>query len=121
MEADKFYNLSKFKKRNKFSAKAWKERGLIPSNEQLCKFLSNFFDSCADKLVEGLNNKLPEVEIKYLLEKELASLNKLDFDTEEKEFICDLFHELASFVKIDFDKVLEIWLYGYALKIQKKK
>jgi hypothetical protein len=121
MEVEKFHKLSKFKKRNKFSTNAWKGRGLIPSNDQLCKFLTNFFNSCADKLVEGLNNKLSEDEIKYILEKELASLRKLDFDTEEKEFICDLFQELASFVKIEFNEVLEIWLYGYALKIPQKE
>ncbi len=118
---EKFDNLSKFKKRNKFSKKAWNERGLIPSDAQMSKFVNNFFNSCADKLIEGLNNKLPDNEIKDLLEKQLVSLNKSDFDTEEREFIGDLFHELASIVKIDINKALEIWLYGFALKVPERK
>jgi hypothetical protein len=116
MKGEIFDEIFQFKKRNKFSKSAWKKRGLNPSNDDLCKYLSEFFNSCADKLAEGLNNKLSNDEIKYLLELELFSLNKSDFDTEEKEFICDIFQELSSLVNVEFNNVLEVWLYGFAMK-----
>jgi len=121
MQLKKIEKLSRFKKRNKFSKKAWEERGLYPSNDYLCKLLTDFFDSCGAELIEGLNKNLSDDEIKYLLKKNLLSLNKSDFDTEEMEFICDLFLELASIVDIDFNEVLEIWLYGFVLKPQQKE
>jgi hypothetical protein len=42
-------------------------------------------------------------------------LDRSDFDTEEKEFICDLFFELAQILNIDFKDNLSKWLYGSAL------
>ena len=115
---DKFVT---FKQRNKFSAQAWNERGLNPSSDDFCKRLTDFFNSCADKMIEGINNKLSDEQIKHLLETGLIDLNKADFDTEEKEFICDLFYEMASFVSININEVLEKWLYGFVFEQQPEK
>jgi DNA-directed RNA polymerase subunit M/transcription elongation factor TFIIS len=47
-----------------------------------------------------------------VLKQELSNFNKLDYDTEEKEFICDLFHELTTIINIDLKDNLNKWLYG---------
>ena len=117
----KIYKLVAFKQRNKFSTQAWNKRGLNPSSDDFCKRLTEFFNFCADKMIDGVNNKLSDEQIKHLLEAELTGLNKTDFDTEEKEFICDLFYEMASFVSINVSEVLEKWLYGFVLEQQPKK
>lgn len=121
IDQEKVDKLTKFKQRNKFSKRAWNDRGLNPSSGDICRNLTGVFNSCADKLIDGVNNQLSDEQIKHLLEKELTSLNKLDFDTEEREFICDLYYELASIVCIDISEVLEIWLYGFISKARQEK
>ncbi|MEI9946453.1 MAG: hypothetical protein WDN26_19810 [Chitinophagaceae bacterium] len=49
------------------------------------------------------------------MKQDLSKFNKLDYDTEEKEFICDLFHELSTIADIDFKDDLNKWLYGSVL------
>ena len=115
---DKFLT---FKRRNKFSAEVWIERGLNPSNDAICKHLTDFFDSCTDKVISGINNKLSNEQIKHLLEKELVNLNRSDFDTEEREFICDLFFELASYINIYVNDLLGMWMYGFIPERKKRK
>jgi len=46
------------------------------------------------------------------LKRSLQLFHKSEYDTEEKEFICELFTELAGIVKVDINKELNIWLYG---------
>ena len=116
----KIDKLVAFKHRNKFSTQAWNERGLNSSSDDFCKRLTDFFNSCADKMIDGINNKLSDEQIEHLLETELIGLNKTGFDTEEKEFICELFYEMASFINVNINDVLEKWLYGYVLKQQEK-
>ena len=53
--------------------------------------------------------------MKNVLKQELSKFNKLDYDTEEKEFICDLFHEIATTINVDFKDNLNKWLYGSLL------
>jgi hypothetical protein len=54
-------------------------------------------------------------QLKALLKSEIAGLNKAHYDTKENELICDLFHELASIVHVDFKDNLNSWLYGPVL------
>lgn len=101
-----------FKVRNKFSTKAWDERGLIPSSAEVCQMLSKHFDVCADRMITAINEQRSEQEIKKLLKSLLAQINKHDFDTEEKEFICDLYYELSMIAGVDLKEELNKWLYG---------
>ena len=112
-----------FRQRDKFSLSAWNDRGLNPSSVELCEQLTKLFHSGADNLIKAINNKCSEKQLKSILKSELGNFNKFDYDTEEKEFICDLFHELATIVNVDFNDSLNKWLYGSRLtalmKIQK--
>ncbi|MEX6690870.1 DUF4844 domain-containing protein [Danxiaibacter flavus] len=112
-----------FKQRDKFSQSAWNARGLHPSSKELCKQLTTLFNSCAEDLIRAINDNYSGKQIKAVLKIGLGSFNKFDYDTEEKEFICDLFHELATIVNVDFNNNLSKWLYGSTLttllKIQK--
>jgi len=112
-----------FKQRDKFSQSAWNDRGLNPSSTELCIQLTQLFDLCADELIKAVNNNNSNRQLKSVLKAGLKNFNKLDYDTEEKEFICDLFHELAIIINVDFNENLNKWLYGSVLttlmKIQK--
>jgi hypothetical protein len=112
-----------FKQRDKFSLSVWNDRGLNPSSVELCEQLTRLFNSSADNLIKAINNKCSEKQLKSVLKSELGNFNKFGYDTEEKEFICDLFHELATIVNVDFNDGLNKWLYGSTLtalmKIQK--
>jgi hypothetical protein len=122
-EQHKFDKLLSFKQRDKFSQSAWYDRGLNPSSSELCQKLTTLFNSCVDNLIEAINNKYSSRQLKSVLKAGLSSFNKLHYDTEEKEFICDLFRELATIIEIDFKDNVNKWLYGSALttlmKIQK--
>jgi hypothetical protein len=115
--------LIEFKRRNKFSTEAWNERGLNPSSDELCRHLTSLFNATADKLIEKIKDGTSSRQFKAFLKTEITSLNKSNYDTEEREFICDLFHELATIVDVDFNENLNKWLYGSVLtnlmKIQK--
>ena len=116
-------NLLLFKQRDKFSLSAWNDRGLNPSSVELCDQLTKLFNSSADNLIKAISNQYSGKQLKLVLKSELDNFNNLDYDTEEKEFICDLFHELATIVNVDFNDSLNKWLYGSNLtslmKIQK--
>ncbi len=111
----KIDTLVNFQQRNKFSIQAWNERGLNPSSDELCQQLTLFFNSSSDTLISGIKSKKSVQQLKSILKSELSRLNKLDYDTEEKEFICDLFNELGTIIEIDFNSNLNKWLYGSVL------
>lgn len=125
MEKDeqKIEKLTEFIQREKFSTQAWNERGLNPSSNEICEYLTSFFNASADKLIEKVKAQGSAKQFKSLLKAQLSSIDKSHYDTEEKEFICDLFHELATIVEVDFKDNLNTWLYGSLLttlmKIQK--
>lgn len=112
---EKIDKLIEFKQRDKFSVQAWNERGLNPSSDELCQYLTAFFNTCADKLITEVKRESSSRRLKSLLNSGLSTLNKADYDTEEKEFIGDLFHQLAAIVNIDFNYSLNKWLYGPVL------
>lgn len=107
--------LIEFKQRDKFSSTAWNDRGLNPSSDELCQQLKALFNSCADNLLEAINKKYSSRQLKKVLKNELSNFNKLEYDTEEKEFIVDLFHELSTIISIDFKDNLNKWMYGSIL------
>src|SRR5688572_10153718 len=99
-----------FKQRDKFSPTAWNDRGLNPSSSELCQQLKTLFNSCADNLIEAINRKYSNRELTSVLKNELFNVNKLEYDTEEKEFIVDLFYELSIIMGVDFKDNLNNWL-----------
>lgn len=101
-----------FKQREKFSPAAWNERGLNPSSEALCRQLTMHFNTCADNLVTALHDNASGDQLQALLRSALSRLKSDDYDTEEKEFIVDLYFELATIVQVDLNDDLNEWLYG---------
>jgi hypothetical protein len=107
--------LQEFISRDKFSDKSWNKRGLNPSAPEMSSFLGSFFNDCASGLITKLESRTKTSLLKLYLKSSLRSLNKRDYDTEEKEFICDLFMEMADIIHVDIKRMLNRWLYGYLL------
>jgi hypothetical protein len=115
MEVNLVEKLLTFKKRDKFSAQSWEDRGLNPSDDTLCETLEALFNSCANSLIETIKEQGSSKQLKVVLNSNLSLLDKKQYDTEEKEFICDLFIELAEIVNVDINDNLNKWLYGSVL------
>ncbi|MBT9395562.1 DUF4844 domain-containing protein [Hymenobacter sp. NST-14] len=107
--------LNTFRKLDKFSTSAWEKRGLNPSDSVMCNRLQNLFNDCADNLIEATNSDFKPKQLKSILKSWLESVNSSDYDTEEREFICDYFDQLSKIVSVDFKDNLNSWLYGKVL------
>lgn len=107
--------LNAFRKLDKFSTSAWEKRGLNPSDSEICNKLQNLFNDCADNLIEATNSDFKPRQLKSILKSWLDSVNSSDYDTEEREFICDYFDQLSKIVSVDFKDNLNSWLYGKVL------
>lgn len=107
--------LNAFRKLDKFSTSAWEKRGLNPSDSEMCNILQNLFNDCADNLIEATNSDFKSRQLKSVLKSWLNSVNSSDYDTEEREFICDYFDQLSIIVSVDFKDNLNSWLYGKVL------
>lgn len=106
-----------FRNFNKFSDSAWNNRGLNPSDPGLCQKLELLFNECADNLLDGIKSGADSKALKRILKKGLGKFNKSDYDTEEREFICDYFFQLSDIIKIDVKADLNTWLYGMAANL----
>jgi hypothetical protein len=107
--------LNAFRKLDKFSSSAWEQRGLNPSDSEMCNRLQNLFNDCADNLIEATNSDFKQRQLKSILKSWLDSVSSSDYDTEEREFICDYFDQLSKIVSVDFKDNLNSWLYGKVL------
>jgi len=107
--------LTAFRKRDKFSASSWNERGLNPSDSEMCIRLEKLFNECAENLIEATNSNSSKKNLKSVLKNGLANFKRSDFDTEESEFICDYFFQLSNILEVDFKDNLNSWLYGSIL------
>ncbi|KQM56827.1 hypothetical protein ASE55_19430 [Chryseobacterium sp. Leaf201] len=115
---DKLITLNKlnhFRKKDKFSVSAWEERGLNPSDNEVCDRLQNLFNDCADNLIEAINSDFNPKQLKSILKKWLDSIDSSSYDTEERELICDYFDQLSKIISVDFKNNLNNWLYGKVL------
>lgn len=106
-----------FKTIDKFSDEAWNKRGLNPSSRGMSDKLNELLNQTAEELIKALQNEAQIPEIKSLFKRNLRKFDRRFYDTEEREFICDLFYDLASIVRVDFKRELSIWLYGRTLTI----
>ena len=111
-EKDKVDELTAFWQRDKFSHQAWNNRGLNPSNPDLSDQLTRLFNKCAKEIIDAVHNHASDKQLKKILQTQLSGFVKSEYDTEEREFICDLFYELAQIIKIDFTNNISRWLYG---------
>ena len=107
--------LQKFLKKDKFSNSEWEDRGLNPSSFELCKKMNELLNNCCQKLVKLSENGATNKDFKKELKNGLSGFNKAEYDTEEKEFICDYFLELSQIVDVNLKDELNKWLYGSLL------
>lgn len=104
-----------FRERDKFAAPVWNNRGLNPSSDEVCFSLTTLFNECANHLITAVEHQAKDKQLRAVLKDGLVKFNKQDYDTEERELICDTFYELAQLVDIDITDTLNRWLYGSAL------
>ncbi|WP_162996312.1 DUF4844 domain-containing protein [Mucilaginibacter celer] len=107
-----------FKERDKFSSSAWEERGLNPSpDDEMSHYLQQFFNDCAAGLADAVENEASPAKLKSLLKRYLGKIKYRDYDTEEGEFICDLFEEMAHIIGVNINDDLNNWLHGRTLNV----
>jgi hypothetical protein len=98
--------LAQFQDRDLFSAAVWQGRGLD---------LNIFFHSFAEALAAAVKAGDSKQRLKALFSSALRALDNNRYDREEKEFIADLFMELATIVDVDIRKRLNRWVYDFFL------
>ena len=59
--------LTSFRRRGKFSASAWDQRGLIPSDSEMCSRLESLFNDCVENLIDAVNSNLNPQQLKNIL------------------------------------------------------
>ena len=107
--------LSGFRRRDKFSYGVFQERGLNPSDDELCQWLQTQFNVCTDQLIASVEADLGEKKKVKILKNSLGNTDSAYFDTEERELICDYFYELSRIVDADIKHDLNSWLHGVIL------
>ncbi|MBS2101157.1 DUF4844 domain-containing protein [Carboxylicivirga linearis] len=107
--------LNRFREKEKFADSEWDKRGLNPSDSDLCLKMETLLNNCTDSLIASVQQNKNGRISKRILKNGLQKFNKLDYDTEEKEFICDYFFELSQILNIDIKNDLNNWLYGFGL------
>ena len=72
-------------------------------------------DACLDGLLRDLKSGETQEQVRKTLIEGLEKFRASDYDTEEREFIVDEFHEIASILGLDISDDLNRWLYGKVL------
>jgi hypothetical protein len=111
-----------FKSSDKFSEKKWIERRINPSLSEVSQKLEKLFQESTERLINAIQKDEPKEQLSLILEQGLLKFKAVEYDTEEREFISELFNELSIIVNIDFRQQLNTWLYGKLLaNVFKKK
>jgi hypothetical protein len=107
--------LDNFRRKDKFTDAEWSNRGLIPSNTDLSLKMETLLNQCADSIIDLVKKNASDKLLKRELIKGLSRFNKLDYDTEEKEFICTYFDDLSKILDIKISSNLNAFMYGWLL------
>ncbi|MCG2612585.1 DUF4844 domain-containing protein [Flavobacterium sp. SM15] len=115
MTNTKFDKLKYLLEKKKFADSEWEKRGLNPSSSELCEQMENKLDLCLSSLINLVEHNSSQSDLKKALRQSLKTFDKSNFDTEEKDFICDYFYQISKSIDIDFKNELNKWLYGSVL------
>ena len=74
--------------------------------------VQDVLNECSDKLIQAIELDFKPKQFKVILKDSLNSIKSFDYDTEEREFICDYFDQLSKIVSVNFKDNLNKWLYG---------
>lgn len=112
MTDNQISQLDSLKNIYKFTDNDWDKRGLIPPDKSLSDKMDRLLNDCLEELISTRDKNLSLKDSKKILNRGLKRFRKLDYDTEEREFIADRFDEIAKIISVDFNEELDIWLYG---------
>jgi hypothetical protein len=107
--------LTKLREKKKFTDSDWGKRGLTPSDTNKVNEMIRLTDTCLDELLTDLRSNPKEKQLRKTLTKGLKRFKTSYYDTEEKEFIGDEFHNIGSVLGLDVADILNAWLYGKVL------
>jgi len=107
--------LTALRGKDKFSDGEWEKRGLESSASELCEQLNSLFNDVLDDLIKAVEADASDRQLKGILSRHLSAFYRSAYDTEEREFIADLFYQLAKIVDVDFNHQLNTWIYGVLL------
>jgi hypothetical protein len=107
--------LTKLREKKKFTDSDWEKRGLNPSDTDKVNEIIHLTDTCLDELLADLKSNATEKQIRKTLTKGLKRFKTTYYDTEEKEFIGDEFHNIGAILGLDIADNLNDWLYGKVL------
>lgn len=112
MNSDSIQKVREFIDSDKLSAQDWDDRGLHPSDDEVIEQMKTIIDGAGFKLIHGLEQGYSVDRLHTVLRITLNATDQSLFDTEELEFIGDLFHQLAAIVQIELGNDLDEWMYG---------
>ncbi|MDJ1504771.1 DUF4844 domain-containing protein [Xanthocytophaga agilis] len=112
MKPDVIAQLQTYRQKDKFSEESWKKRGLIPSPKEVSLAMSTLINDCLDEVLGKDPQSVTNAEWQNLLINNLAKVSRMEYDTEEREFLCDCFAYIADLLDIDFGLALDSFMYG---------
>ena len=104
--------LEKFIGTPKFSADRWKASLVNPSSDQMCQRMESLVNDVARQVQLLAQAGATPSKIKAAIASSLRATSTLEFDTEEREFICDEIERLARIAHVKVGNILNRWLYG---------
>jgi hypothetical protein len=107
--------LTKLREEKKFTNSDWEKRGLNPSDTDKVNEMIHLTDTCLDELLVDLKSNATEKQLRKTLTNGLKRFKTSYYDTAEKEFIGDEFHNIGSILGLDIADNLNDWLYGKVL------
>jgi len=104
--------LQRFIETQKFSADAWKRRMLNPSDTAMCQRMEALLNDMARKVLALVQADAKPSMVASAIASALRSTSTMEFDTEEREFICDEISRMAKIANVKVGNTLNRWLYG---------
>jgi hypothetical protein len=104
-----------FLQKDHFSDEAWRARGINPSDAAVSLKLTTLLNQSTDNFTAAIEANASPDKLKATLLKGLNTFSQDYFDTEEKEYICELFYELAQMANLNMSFELNSFLCGPAL------
>lgn len=108
-------NLKKYIKNGFFSPEHYGRLVIVPNNYGVCKMIEELLSICIKEIIIAIQKNANKKQIKEALKKGLKRFNKMQYDTEEREFICHCFYLISDIVEVNFENELNEWLYGKIL------
>jgi len=97
-----------FKNKDKFSKQSWDQRGLMPSPPNVIFQMNNSIHNTVDQILSS-KQTLTENNIKKIIRLEMEKVKMLD--TEEREFMGDVFFELSTILNINCQEEINDFMY----------